>query len=500
MAIAHRASSVTTATATSITGNAPAGLAENDLLLAIVHGTTAGKTPAVADGVSWTQIISDGTNGSTFSVWRRVAGSSEPSTYAFKHSDDSSDTFSLTIAAWSGVDPVFPQDTQRASNVVTNATIILSAISTTVDDAVVVAINAIGSAASVLTPPAGYSLVADNDGFDPGSSIYAITQASKGTTGNVTYVATASAVQKGVMFALRPAAVFPVLRADEFPSTGTNIDNAGGNAWATPSNVTTSNNSETTAVANGTTPSDFLRASNFGFSIPSEATIVGVVAIIEHRRSGGTTGQIVDNSVRLVDASGAETGDNKASAFTWQTTADAYDSYGDLDDLWGATLTPAVVNDTDFGVRLAIQGQAAGADRNANVDSIRLFVYYTMPVYAAAAAAEIEFTGGVTAEYSAPEPEAETGIVSGGSGGRTRGDRTRYGWGVPRFRRDEDEEREAEPAESSHQSDDLSTRTDPPAAEVRSVRVEDATPPAPDPAEAELELQVALLLLGVLDE
>jgi hypothetical protein len=126
-----------------------------------------------------------------------------------------------------------------------------------------------------------------------------------------------------------------------------------------------------------------LRASNFGFSIPADATIVGIEGDIERRRSGGTTGQARDYSVRLVDDTGTLVGSDKAyTANNWPTTEGFVCDiacYGGPTDTWGTTLTPAQINDPDFGYAIQVNGAAAGADRIAEVDNMELWIYYTTP-------------------------------------------------------------------------------------------------------------------------
>jgi len=64
--------------------------------------------------------------------------------------------------------------------------------------------------------------------------------------------------------------------------------------------------------------------------------------------SGDVT--IVDDEIYLQTAGGVTIGNNKADTSTAWSTTESYISYGDENDKWGATLTPAIVNATDFGV------------------------------------------------------------------------------------------------------------------------------------------------------
>jgi hypothetical protein len=117
-------------------------------------------------------------------------------------------------------------------------------------------------------------------------------------------------------------------------------------------------------------PTHYLKATNFGFTIPGGSTIEGIVVEIEHKESGSTVAK--DNRVRIVKG-GTIGSTDKASASEWPTS-DAYASYGRFDDLWGETWSSTDINATDFGVALSAIGLGAGT---ASVDHIRITVYYS---------------------------------------------------------------------------------------------------------------------------
>jgi len=128
-----------------------------------------------------------------------------------------------------------------------------------------------------------------------------------------------------------------------FPTSGTNVDRAGAAAWANPGNIT----ADDAAYAEATAASDYLVASAFGFSIPTDATINGVTVIAncsEHSTSTEVvTAQLQNDSAALFG--GTDTVTVSGTTLTNYT-------FGGAADLWGATITPAIVNDPDFGVRL----------------------------------------------------------------------------------------------------------------------------------------------------
>lgn len=169
--------------------------------------------------------------------------------------------------------------------------------------------------------------------------------------------------------------------ASQGPSLpGTAIsDNESGNGaddWVTPTNIQADDGTEAQITAASYDAGDFsfiLKAKNFGFSAPAGATIDGVEVEIDRRCFAGTA---VDLAVQLLDASGMLASTNRASASAWPASL-AVASYGSASDKWdmGVTLTPALVNDVDFGVGLQVQATAANTD--IGVDFIRMTVHYT---------------------------------------------------------------------------------------------------------------------------
>ena len=130
-----------------------------------------------------------------------------------------------------------------------------------------------------------------------------------------------------------------------FPAVGESVDRAGLTAWTTPENIVSDNTTD--ATCNGT-GSDYLVARNFDFSaIPAGAAILGITVRVEaSEHSGGVeslSGQLQDDGAALIGSSQAR---------TISGTAKAVYTYGGTGDTWSATLTRAIVQDADFGVRL----------------------------------------------------------------------------------------------------------------------------------------------------
>lgn len=115
----------------------------------------------------------------------------------------------------------------------------------------------------------------------------------------------------------------------------------------------------------------------FGFAIPASAEIVGIQVRINKLISGtGFAIQFRDETVQLHDPAGVDIGTDKAVPTGWNTTA-AYTIYGGPTDLWGATLTPTIVNDPDFGLFFdATRTGAVNLNWSGWVDHIEMTVYY----------------------------------------------------------------------------------------------------------------------------
>jgi hypothetical protein len=154
--------------------------------------------------------------------------------------------------------------------------------------------------------------------------------------------------------------------AQQGANAGTGIE------WSSLDSITYNDNYYVSAGLPASGTSQNLRASNFGFSIPSDATIDGIKVSIGRKCMASG---IVDNSVQLVDASGSAVGSNKAMTGIWPTTETAV-TYGSYNDMWGTNISAADVNDADFGVQLSVRNSRSDSADNAYVDYITITVTY----------------------------------------------------------------------------------------------------------------------------
>jgi len=134
----------------------------------------------------------------------------------------------------------------------------------------------------------------------------------------------------------------------------------------------------------GDEPNISLVLRNFGFTVPAGATIVGVEVGNYRSRSVSTGGAVsdTDNTMTLSLTK------NGASATGTGTTVDylplldggyANRPQGSNADLWGTTLTPSEVNNTNFGVIFTLNKfDEVGVDR-IEIDYVTVTVHYNAP-------------------------------------------------------------------------------------------------------------------------
>lgn len=161
--------------------------------------------------------------------------------------------------------------------------------------------------------------------------------------------------------------------ASQGPLSPGTVDTVPGDVdWTNPSNVTASDDVYATSALITGQFTYLLRGSNFGFTIPSDALIDGVVLEIERNETLSIGGaHIRDVSVQV----GTGSNDKADTATDW-TTTDTYIVYGSSIDTWGLVLTPATVNATGFYGKISAKLLGAGSG-TARIDHMRMTIYYT---------------------------------------------------------------------------------------------------------------------------
>jgi len=169
-------------------------------------------------------------------------------------------------------------------------------------------------------------------------------------------------------------------------------DVAAKNRWTGEANAKTVNAS--CASYNGTNSDNYLMLTDYDFSIPTTARIDGVVVDL----TMGSTVSARTLTVQLV-VTGSPAGDALTSSATAANCgACGVVTLGASDDQWGNSLTPALVNRTDFGIRIVSSTNAG----TSYVDGAKITVYYTTQsitvrkvLSGTAPGADWQFTGGL---------------------------------------------------------------------------------------------------------
>lgn len=165
------------------------------------------------------------------------------------------------------------------------------------------------------------------------------------------------------------------------PGTASVDSSVGTRNWTSPNNVFSSNNIMATAGAPpGTTShtSYYIIITNFGFTIPSGATITGIIVEIERKAIIAGAGTCKDNRLRIIKGGSIQTTDLADTGTIWPTT-DTYKTYGSSSELWGTTWTDTDINSSTFGVVISasLRGLPGKFFSYAYVDHIRITVHYT---------------------------------------------------------------------------------------------------------------------------
>lgn len=152
------------------------------------------------------------------------------------------------------------------------------------------------------------------------------------------------------------------------PSAHDTDDTYGSGTWSSPDEIYSEDGN--VAYVDFNNPTCVLVAKDFGFSIPSGATIDGIK--VEFKKSS-YSGTCYDQHVSLVKAGSPQFSTNYANATGWPTSLE-YVTYGGASDLWGDTWTDTDINASGFG---ACINATLGFLDGVQIDHVRITVYYT---------------------------------------------------------------------------------------------------------------------------
>lgn len=146
-------------------------------------------------------------------------------------------------------------------------------------------------------------------------------------------------------------------------SCGTGADDAavGSVAWTNPGNITADDASYATAATTNVATSHWLKATNFGFTLPTDAIINGIQVTYKYKDSTGA-GQV--NSCKIVKG-GTIVGSSLSGGESIPVSENTQ-SYGGSSNLWGQTWTAADINASNFGFVLQTISNAGGSTQSVN--------------------------------------------------------------------------------------------------------------------------------------
>lgn len=160
-------------------------------------------------------------------------------------------------------------------------------------------------------------------------------------------------------------------------TTGTAADGGGPKAWSNVNNSKVEDGAVATSAligpGGGGGISNQLNLTNFGFAIPSNAVIDGIMLEIKVDAGAGNNDSnfiyLLRNGGSTSPASTPNSGQNwfHSGVLTWQT-------YGNATSLWGRVWTPAEINHANFGASIATQLNTGTG--TVTVDSVRITVYW----------------------------------------------------------------------------------------------------------------------------
>lgn len=195
-------------TVNSLTVTKPSGVAEGDLLVAVLSSNL--EAISISGGAAWTLRASVANTGFC-RIFTSVAGASEPSSYTIATDDLDNDQFGGTIFRVSGADTSSPVDVY-GTNTGTSSTPTAPSITTTVADTLLFVGHAL-DANRLATPdtgfPTGYTGGRHEQTDSPAACVHGSaykSQASAGSTGTAAFTCDSSDTWAALQLAIKPAA------------------------------------------------------------------------------------------------------------------------------------------------------------------------------------------------------------------------------------------------------------------------------------------------------
>ena len=157
------------------------------------------------------------------------------------------------------------------------------------------------------------------------------------------------------------------------------VAGVGTSSWTSPTDAQATDGVVASVSLNKVT-SDYLRCTNYGFSIPSGATITMITANITRMASKSRQ----NDSFSIMKAN-ALAGTVQTASNAWSTNTLQTDSFSGASSLWGTTWLAGDINNSGFGFSMYVQS-TGGGPITYSVDSITLAITYSFnPTFTQAA-------------------------------------------------------------------------------------------------------------------
>lgn len=164
-----------------------------------------------------------------------------------------------------------------------------------------------------------------------------------------------------------------------YPGTAATDSTLGTRDWQNPDycKVTDGNVAYASSRTNQTDISYYLKGTNFGFSLPTNAVVSGIEVTV--RRMWETGGDASDRSLKIIKADGSLGTFDKGSSTHWPASL-TDKTYGNTSDLWEESWTASDINSSNFGVALSVYLNALGTASVSYgmVDSFAITVTYVL--------------------------------------------------------------------------------------------------------------------------
>lgn len=162
------------------------------------------------------------------------------------------------------------------------------------------------------------------------------------------------------------------------------------NGWTNPENAKSSNNTYATQKRQwfGGNSANMV-ASEFGFSLPAGAIVIGIFARWEVKWAKASGGGVVEDLGAKLRIGGVSSGNRLYPTPGAWPKVEEYRSYGGSENLWGLTPSKAQVENSGFGFEAAVEAwesEPFSAEYELFVDHMEMTVYYLVEGFGSAEA------------------------------------------------------------------------------------------------------------------